>query len=61
MEQQQEKQVTLQITINQLNVIMSGLVKLPIEIGLDTFQFVQQQANQQLGPAQGPMSSKVVQ
>ena len=32
---QQERQVTLNLTINQLNTILAGVVKLPIEVGLD--------------------------
>lgn len=61
-----EQKVTLELSIPQLNTILSGLVKLPIEVGLETFQAVQQQANQQLGqpssntPPAGPLSSKVI-
>jgi hypothetical protein len=60
-----EQKVTLELTIQQLNTILGGLVKLPIEVGLDTFQAVQQQAQQQLGKPtsntpEGPLSSKVI-
>jgi hypothetical protein len=60
-----EQKVTLELTITQLNIVISGLVKLPIEIGLDTFQAVKQQAQQQLGQPgsntpTGPLSSKVI-
>jgi hypothetical protein len=60
-----EQKVTLELTIQQLNTILGGLVKLPIEVGLDTFQAVQQQAQQQLGQPtsntpEGPLSSKVI-
>lgn len=66
-QQTQEPQVSLKLSVNQLNVVLSGLIKLPIEIGLETFQLVQQQAQQQLGSPSsaqvppGPMGSKVVQ
>ena len=63
----QEAQVTLKLSVQHLNVVLSGLIKLPIEVGLDTFQVVQQQAQEQLGTPtspqvpQGPLGSKVVQ
>ena len=44
---QQERQVTLNLTINQLNTILAGVVKLPIEVGLEVFNVVQQQAQAQ--------------
>lgn len=64
---QGEKTVTLELSINQLNTVLAGVVKLPIEAGLDTFNTIQQQAQQQLGapsmanPTEGPLSNKVVQ
>ena len=63
---EQERQVTLTLTVNQLNTVLSGIIKLPIEVGLETFQLVQQQANQQLGAPNmsapnGPLGNKVVQ
>jgi hypothetical protein len=64
--EQQAQQVTLQLTINQLNMVLGGIAKLPIEVGLETFQVIQQQAQQQLGSPTsqvppGPLSDKVVQ
>lgn len=62
-----EKQVTLSLTVNQLNVVLGGLVKLPIEVAMETFTAVQQQAQQQLGqptgnvPPDSPLANKVVQ
>jgi hypothetical protein len=44
-----EKKVILELTVQQLNVVVSALVKLPIEVGLQTFDEVQKQAQQQLG------------
>ena len=61
---QQERQVTLNLTINQLNTVLAGVVKLPIEVGLEAFNVIQQQAQSQLGApntAQGPLSDKVIQ
>ena len=58
-----EQNVKLDLTIQQLNVILAALVKLPIEAGLDAFTTVQQQAQEQLGnptQAQGPLSDKVI-
>ena len=58
-----EQQVTLELSIQQLNVIIAGLAKLPIEAGLETFNAVQQQAQAQLGQpsnVQGPLADKVV-
>ena len=64
--EQQALQVTLNVTINQLNTIISGIAKLPIEVGLEAFNVVQQQATQQLGQPsasvpQGPLGNKVIQ
>ena len=65
MEQTQQVQtVTLQLNINQLNTVLAGVVKLPIEVGLETFNVIQQQAQAQLGSpntAQGPLADKVIQ
>ena len=52
MEQQATEQtvqtVTLQLNLNQVNIVLAGLAKLPIEVGLDTFNLVQKQAQEQL-------------
>jgi len=60
-----EQKLTLELNIQQLNIVLGGLAKLPIEVGLDTFNSVQQQAQAQLGQPTsntppGPLSSKVV-
>ena len=57
---QQEKKVTLQLSINEINIVMAGIVKLPIEVGLETFKNVQQQVDQQIGGINGPLANKVV-
>lgn len=60
-----EQKLTLELNIQQLNVVLGGLAKLPIEVGIDTFNLVQQQAQAQLGQPTsntppGPLSGKVV-
>lgn len=54
--------VTLDLTIDQLNIVIAGLAKLPLETAIDTFTIVRQQANAQLqGPApEGPLADKVI-
>jgi hypothetical protein len=46
---EQKQVVTLKLDINQLNTVLAGMAKLPIEIGLETFTEVQKQAQAQLG------------
>ena len=57
-----EQKVNLELTVNQLNVIINGLIKLPIEVGLETFNVVQQQVQQLNASAnpEGPLSDKIV-
>lgn len=62
---QQENLVKLEVTVNDLNVMLAGIVKLPIEVGLATFNSINQQAEKQLGKPssnqlQGPLSNKVL-
>ena len=55
--------ITLELTIQQLNIILAGLAKLPIEVALDTFNAVQQQARAKLGPptrTEGPLADKIL-
>ena len=46
---EQQQSVTLKLDINQLNTILTGVAKLPIEMGLETFTEIQKQAHAQLG------------
>jgi hypothetical protein len=58
-----EKKINIELTVQQLNIVVSGLIKLPIEIGLQTFEEVQSQAQKQLGnptSTEGPLSDKVI-
>jgi hypothetical protein len=45
-----EKTVTLTFTVEQLNVILSGLGKLTLEQSLNIFSFIQNEASKQLTP-----------
>jgi hypothetical protein len=57
-----DKNVKLELTIEQLNIVMLGLSKLPLETVLITFTEVQKQADAQLrasSPA-GPLADKVI-
>jgi hypothetical protein len=58
-----EQKVKLELSVQQLNVILSGIVKLPIEVAMDTFNEVQKQAQEQLGQPtrnDGPLANKVL-
>ena len=46
---EQKQTVTLKLDISQLNTVLGGLAKLPIEVGIETFTEVQKQAQAQLG------------
>jgi hypothetical protein len=61
----QEQTVKLEVNVNDLNIILAGVAKLPIEAAYGTFTSIQQQAEQQLGKPntnqlQGPLSNKVI-
>jgi hypothetical protein len=60
-----EQKVTIELTIPHLNIVLNGIAKLPIDVALETFNLVQQQAQKQLGQPSstmppGPLSSKVI-
>lgn len=54
--------VKLELSINQLNIIIAGLAKLPLEASLETFNVVKQQAEGQLkeNRPEGPLADKVI-
>lgn len=53
--------VKLEVSIQDLNIILSGLAKLPLEASLETFNTVRQQADEQLrNKPEGPLSDKVI-
>lgn len=49
-----ETNINLELTLAQLNVVLVGLSKLPIEVGLDTFNIVRNQAQSQVQNTQAP-------
>ena len=57
-----DKNIKLELTIDQLNVIMLGLSQLPLETVLVTFTEVQKQADAQLRAPRpdGPLADKVI-
>lgn len=46
--------VTLELTFEQVNVVLAGLAKLPLETSIDTFTTVRRQAESQVSPPQNP-------
>jgi hypothetical protein len=61
---QNEQKVNLNLSIQQLNTVMGAIVKLPIEVALDVFNTIQQQAQQQLGDSanrsKNPLADKII-
>lgn len=62
----EQPKVKLELTIAQLNIILLGIRKLPIEIAEETYDLIKKQAEQQLGPPTntkppGELSSKIIQ
>lgn len=43
-------ELTLQLTIDELNIVMSGLGKLPLETSMNVWGKLRAQAEQQLNP-----------
>lgn len=61
----EDRTVAIDLNIQQLNTVLVGLSKLSIEVGLDTFNNIQKQANEKLKPPQGagpegPLADKVL-
>ena len=52
--------VNLELNIEQLNIVLAGLAKLPLEASLETFNIIRQQADSQLKKPEGPLSDKLV-
>ena len=51
-----EQKIKLELSAQQINTVITGLIKLPIENALDTFNVVQQQIRAQVPEQQ--VSSK---
>lgn len=43
-----DKLLTLQLTLNQINIVLSGLGKLSLESALQTFEIIHKQVNEQM-------------
>ncbi len=54
----QNQIISLDLTIKQINIVIAGLAKLPIETGLETFNVVQQQAEQKVNTLNEELSSR---
>ena len=58
-----ENKVNLELSVQELNIVLSGVAKLPIEMGLAVFNIIQKQADVQLKPNNvptGPLSNRVI-
>jgi hypothetical protein len=59
-----EQKIKLELTVHHLNVVISGLMKLPMETAMTTFAEVQKQADTQLNINReafgGSLSDKVL-
>jgi hypothetical protein len=60
--QQQEKKVTLSITVNELNAVLQGLTEVKLGASIAAWVSINKQAEEQLGKpgAQGPLSDKLM-
>ena len=47
----------LELTMDQLNVVLAGLAKLPLEASLESFTIIRQQAEAQLNQQPSPEDS----
>lgn len=54
--------ISLELNINQINIILAGLAKLPLETSLETFTVVKQQADLQIQNSitESPFPDKVI-
>ena len=46
--------LVFELDLNQVNVVLAGLSKLPLEQAVDTFLYVRTKAEEQLAAAQQP-------
>ena len=54
-----EQNVRLELNVNQVNIILAGLAKLPLETSLEAFTVVRQQVEAQLQPPQAEQPPSV--
>lgn len=57
-----DQTIKIEVNVNQLNIILVGLAKLPLETSLETFTIVRQQADAQVqqNRPEGPLADKVI-
>jgi|688.fasta_scaffold00027_111 hypothetical protein len=57
-----ENTIKIEVNLNQMNIILAGLAKLPLEASLETFTIVRQQADAQIqqNRPEGPLADKVI-
>ena len=60
-----ENNVRLELNVNQVNVILAGIAKLPLETAYDTFNAIRSQVDPQLQQQQSydteaPLADKVI-
>jgi hypothetical protein len=52
------KEITITLTLDELNVLLAGLGKLPLEASIGVFGKVKAQAESQINPVQTPPSDE---
>lgn len=59
-----ENTVNLELNVQNLNIVLTALAKMPLEHSLETFMVIKNQAEQQLAKTtdvpKGPLSDKIV-
>lgn len=51
-----DKTITLELTVNEINVLMAGLGKLPLEVSVDLWAKIKSQAEAQFQAEQAGLS-----
>lgn len=58
---EENKIINLSFDINSVNIILTGISKLPIEMGLNVFNSIHKQVNDQLNQeTSGPLKDKII-
>lgn len=60
-----ENTVKLELNIQNLNIVLAGLAKLPLETSLETFMLIRNHADKQLDQSaatspSGPLADKII-
>lgn len=58
----EDKILNLQLNLNQINIVLAGLGKVPLETSLQTFESIHKQVGEQMQPEppQLPVTDKLV-